>query len=92
MSGAKQNDSGEWHVDESQHVVKVQVRLTDGSRLIGRFNATHTVADIYRFIRTVRPDRNPQALQLNGMPPKPLDDLAQTVKDAGAAGGVVMER
>jgi len=31
-------------------------------------------------------------LQLNGMPPKPLDDLAQTVKDAGAAGGVVMER
>jgi len=31
-------------------------------------------------------------LQLNGMPPKPLDDLAQTVIDAGAAGGVVMER
>jgi UBX domain-containing protein 1 len=92
MSGAKQNDSGEWHVDESQHVVKVQLRLTDGSRLIGRFNATHTVADIYRFIRTVRPDRNPQALQLYGMPPKPLDDLAQTVIDAGAAGGVVMER
>lgn len=91
-SATREQDSGEWHVDENQPVVKVQLRLGDGTRVIGRFNATHTVADIFRFIRTVRPDRNPQSLQLNGMPPKTLDDLSQTVKDSGAAGGVVMER
>jgi UBX domain-containing protein 1 len=37
-------------VDSSCPVTTVQIRLADGSRLVGQFNHSHTVADIRRFI------------------------------------------
>lgn len=83
---------GEWHVDESQPTTSIQLRLADGSRVVGRFNHNHTVADIFKFIRTIRPGSNPTSLQLMDFPPKPLTDTSQTIKESGAAGSVVIER
>lgn len=37
-------------VDSSRPVTTVQIRLADGSRLVGQFNHSHTIADIRRFI------------------------------------------
>ena len=37
-------------VDSSQPITQIQIRLADGSRLVGKFNHTHTVGDIKRFI------------------------------------------
>jgi UBX domain-containing protein 1 len=39
-------------VDHSQPVTTVQIRLADGSRLLGQFNHSHTIADVRRFITT----------------------------------------
>jgi UBX domain-containing protein 1 len=33
-------------IDESQPTTRVQIRLADGTRLVGRFNPTQTVADL----------------------------------------------
>jgi hypothetical protein len=41
-------------VDSSRPVTTIQIRLADGSRLVGQFNHTHTIADVRRFI-TVYP-------------------------------------
>jgi UBX domain-containing protein 1 len=41
-------------VDSSRPVTTVQIRLADGSRLVGQFNHSHTIADVRRFI-TVYP-------------------------------------
>jgi UBX domain-containing protein 1 len=41
-------------VDSSLPVTTVQIRLADGSRLVGQFNHSHTIADVRRFI-TVYP-------------------------------------
>lgn len=39
-------------LDESKPVTTVSMRLADGSRLSGRFNWTHSVADLRLFIIT----------------------------------------
>ena len=37
---------------ESEPTTNIQFRLADGSRLVGRFNHTHTVNDLHNFINT----------------------------------------
>jgi hypothetical protein len=37
-------------VDESQPTTSIQLRLGDGTRLVAKFNHTHTVGDIRRFV------------------------------------------
>lgn len=39
-------------VDSSAPTTNLQIRLSDGSRLAGQFNLTHTVADIYSYVQT----------------------------------------
>jgi UBX domain-containing protein 1 len=39
-----------FEVDNSLPVTSVQIRLSDGSRMVTRFNHTHTVGDIRRHI------------------------------------------
>lgn len=36
-------------------ITTIQFRLANGNRIAGRFNPTHCVADLYRYLRTVRP-------------------------------------
>ncbi len=83
----------EWNVDESQPTTSIQIRLRDGSRLVAKFNTTHTVAHIRSFIARSRPDESfAYTLQLSGFPPKTLSDDDAVIADAGLAGAVVIQR
>ena len=84
--------SGEWTVDESHPTTSVQLRLSDGSRVVAKFNLTHTVQDILRFIATVRPGMAVSTLQLAGFPPKQLNDMAKTISEEGLQNAVVIVR
>lgn len=44
--------ASEVKIDDNQPTTMIQVRLSDGTRLSGRFNHTHTISDIRRFIIT----------------------------------------
>lgn len=80
-------------MDESQPVTSVQLRLADGTRLVARFNHTHTVADIRRFIDAARPaPPAPYSLQTPGFPPIKLEDDSQTLEAAGLLNAVVIQR
>ncbi|KAI5304882.1 hypothetical protein KEM56_005768 [Ascosphaera pollenicola] len=50
QGSAAESDTAAPRVDESQPVLTLQIRLGDGSRIVGRFNATHTVGDVYEFV------------------------------------------
>ena len=59
---------------------------------MGRFNLTHTVADVG--VHRVRVPANASgtySLQLSGFPPKRLEDEAQAVGD-GLANSVIIQR
>lgn len=86
-------DTTEWVVDESAPTTSIQLRLRDGSRLVARFNLTHTVADVRAFIAQASPGcaTGDYALQLAGFPPKQLSDESQPVSD-GLANAVIIQR
>ncbi|EXB77026.1 UBA and UBX domain-containing protein [Morus notabilis] len=80
-------------VDEALPSTSIQLRMADGTRLIGQFNYHHTIGDIHAFIDASRPGgpRNYQ-LQMMGFPPKLLSDRTQTIEQAGLANSVVIQK
>ncbi|XP_058463850.1 NSFL1 cofactor p47 [Malaya genurostris] len=85
--------ASELATDESQPLTTLQIRLSDGSRLSARFNHSHTIDNIRRYIISARPQ---YALQnfalLTTFPSKELSDSAQTLKDAGLLNAAIMQR
>ena len=58
-SAAPQTSSAppaEVSVDESSPVIRLQIRLADGTNLRTRFNTTHTINDVYRFVNASNPN------------------------------------
>ena len=40
------------NVNDSEPVISIQVRLGDGTRLVSRFNTSHTLGDVYDFVNS----------------------------------------
>ncbi|EMD36009.1 hypothetical protein CERSUDRAFT_52811 [Gelatoporia subvermispora B] len=82
-----------FEVDQSQPTTSVQVRLADGTRLVCRMNLTHTVGDIRNFVNASRPENTARPYTINlTFPNRVLEDEGQTIKDAGLANSVVVQR
>lgn len=80
-------------VDNSQPVTSIQLRLSDGTRMVARFNHHHTVADIRGFIDAARPGHlRTYQLQTMAFPPKLLTNLAETIEAAGLINAVVIQK
>ncbi|KAL6763933.1 ubiquitin-related domain-containing protein [Haematococcus lacustris] len=92
-SAAASAAEGEWEgVNEAQPTTSLQLRLADGARLVARFNHSHRVSDIRRFIRASRPDMTFSYTLATGVPPKPVGDEAQTLTEAGLLNAVIIQR
>uniref|UniRef100_A0A0E0HTV6 UBX domain-containing protein n=1 Tax=Oryza nivara TaxID=4536 RepID=A0A0E0HTV6_ORYNI len=72
-------------VDDSLPSTSLQIRFVDGSRMVARFNTSHTIADVRVFIDTTRPGEAGDYTLQAGFPPKPLDDMSKTIEEAGVA-------
>lgn len=80
-------------VDETMPSTSIQLRLADGTRIIGRFNHRHTVRDVRAFIDASRPGvSRTYQLQMMGFPPKLLTELDQTIEQAGLINSVVIQK
>ncbi|KAI5058419.1 hypothetical protein GOP47_0027010 [Adiantum capillus-veneris] len=91
--GASNQASQGLCVDDTKPVTSIQLRLSDGTRMIARFNHHHTVADIRRFIDAARPGHAAgYQLQTMGFPPKILNDLSQSIEAAGLSNAVVIQK
>ncbi|GAA99764.1 uncharacterized protein L969DRAFT_18623 [Mixia osmundae IAM 14324] len=82
-----------FEVDSSQPTTQIQIRSGSGDRLVARFNHTHTVGDIRRYLEASSPgagDR-PYVLQTT-FPNRDLDDDSATIGDSKLLGSVVVQR
>ncbi|KAK9812267.1 hypothetical protein WJX73_008879 [Symbiochloris irregularis] len=79
-------------VDEAQPSTSIQLRLADGSRMVARFNLTHTVGDIRRFILASQPEKSQSFRLATAFPAAALDDDSQTIQAAGLANAVVVQK
>ncbi|KAI4213127.1 MAG: hypothetical protein LQ351_004281 [Letrouitia transgressa] len=85
----------EVEVDESQPTLSLQIRLGDGSRLVQRFNATHTIGDVYTFVMSSNPASQSRSFVLmTTFPSKELSDQRQVLGDLAdfKRGGVVVQK
>ncbi|XP_054161465.1 NSFL1 cofactor p47-like [Oppia nitens] len=80
-------------VDETKPTTSIQIRLTDGSRLVVKLNITHTIADIRHFICTSRPIYSAQSFGLmTTFPNKELTDETLSIKDANLLNASIVQR
>ncbi|KAF2754001.1 SEP-domain-containing protein [Pseudovirgaria hyperparasitica] len=82
-------------VDEAQPTLALQIRLGDGTRLRSRFNASHTIGDVYTFVNSASPTsaQRPWAL-MTTFPSKELSDKTLKLGDVEdlKRGGVVVQK
>ena len=73
----------------------MQVRLGDGTRLSSRFNASHTIGDVYDFVGTASPASSERAwVLMTTFPSKELSDKGARLGELGEfrRGGVVVQK
>jgi len=78
-------------LDESQPTTSIQIRLMDGSRIVAKFNHTHTIAHIRQYIDKNKPANKPYDLA-TAFPQQNLTDESKTIKDAGLINSVVVQK
>ncbi|XP_064398183.1 NSFL1 cofactor p47-like isoform X2 [Halichondria panicea] len=78
-------------IDPDQPTTNVQIRLADGSRVVAKFNHTHTVNDIRQYINLCRPSSSVYAL-MTTFPNRELNDPTQTIAEAKLLNAVVVQR
>jgi UBX domain-containing protein 1 len=59
---------------------------------VARFNLSHTVGDVRRFIRASRPDAPPAFRLATAFPPAQLTDDGATIASAGLANAVIIQK
>uniref|UniRef100_A0A224Z374 UBX domain-containing protein 1 n=1 Tax=Rhipicephalus zambeziensis TaxID=60191 RepID=A0A224Z374_9ACAR len=80
-------------LDESKPTTNIQIRLSDGSRLVAHMNHTNTVGDIYKYIVVARPEYEATTFTLlTTFPHKELMDENATLKDANLLNAVIVQR
>eukprot|EP00842_Homolaphlyctis_polyrhiza_P004011 jgi/Hompol1/4610/HPOL_000575-RA len=80
-------------VDNNLPTTSLQIRLADGTRMVAKFNHTHTIADVYAFVQSSRPaiEARPFIIQTT-IPVRELKDMSLTLKDAGLLNAVVVQK
>ncbi|KAH0001700.1 SEP-domain-containing protein, partial [Aureobasidium melanogenum] len=94
-SSAPASSAPKVEIDEAQPAVQLQIRLGDGTRLVSRFNTTHTVGDIYNFVTASSTASQSRAFTLmTTFPNKNLEDKSAKLEDLPELkrGGVVVQK
>ena len=80
-------------LDESKPTTQIQIRLSDGSRLVIKANQTHTIRDLRVYINTARPEYFGRVYSLNSsFPNKELTEEQQSLKDANVLNAVITQK
>ena len=78
-------------VDATKPTTSLQIRMADGTRLVGKFNTTHTVGDLRQFIRHATPSQAPFDI-MTQYPTKVLTEDSATLEESGLKGATVIQK
>nr|POE72816.1 ubx domain-containing protein 1 [Quercus suber] len=80
-------------IDDGTPTLQLQIRLGDGTRLISRFNTTHTIGDVYSFVDRAASTQRAYAL-MTTFPTRELTDRAAVLGEMNdyKRGGVVVQK
>lgn len=78
-------------VDESKPTTTIQIRLSDGTRLVTKFNTSNTVGDIRNVVRNARPGNRNFRL-MTTFPNKTLEQDDVTIEAGKLQNAVIVQR
>jgi len=80
-------------VDAAQPTTQLQIRLSDGTRMVSKFNHSHTVGDVRRYINAARPEFTASTYVLmTTFPNKELTEETASLTSAGLLNAVLVQR
>ena len=82
-------------VNDSEPTISLQIRLGDGTRLVSRFNTTHTIGDVYSFVTASNASSSAREwVLMTTFPSKELTDKNQALGDLAEfkRGGVMVQK
>lgn len=79
-------------IDESLPITTVRIQLGDGRRVTQKFNHSHTIAQIYSFVRNYGNGSSRQFKLMTTFPNKELKEDATTLKDGNLLNAVIVQR
>ena len=83
--------AGDWNgPDDTKPVTSIQIRMPDGTRLVGRFNLDQRISEIRAFVASARPHDKRAYQMLTGFPQAPVPDESITIEEGGLKGSVVV--
>jgi len=88
---ATTNSEEDFKVEEGQPTTNIQIRLEDGTRLVGKFNHGHCVKHIRSYINKMKPTKASYYL-CTTFPQKILTDENQTLTEAKLLNSVVVQK
>jgi len=77
-------------VQPDQPATSIQIRLADGTKLVSKFNLSHTVQDIINFVASAK--RTGPFQLLTGYPQKVLDKPSLTIAEAGLQSAAIVQK
>ena len=92
---AASNEPPKIDVDESQPIISLQIRLGNGTRLPARFNASHTMGDVYSFVTAAsQQSQSREWVLMTTFPSKELTDHGFKLGDMPdfRKGGVMVQK
>ena len=82
-------------VNDSEPIISLQIRLADGTRLVSRFNITHTIGDVYSFVAASNAaNATREWVLMTTFPSKELTEKGQVLGDLTEfkRGGVLVQK
>ena len=90
-SSSHQPQNPTFEVDNTRPVTTIQIRFSDGTRLVSKFNHDNTVGDIRNLVQRARPNTGSFNL-MTTFPNKILDDNSKTITEAKLLNAVIVQR
>lgn len=93
-SARPQQQQPQMDVNDAQPTLQLQIRLGDGTRLVSRFNTSHTIGDVYNFVDRAQSSSGRAWALMTTFPSKELDDKSVALGDISdfQRGGVVIQK
>ncbi|KAL8929470.1 MAG: hypothetical protein Q9208_001139 [Pyrenodesmia sp. 3 TL-2023] len=81
-------------IDDAQPTISLQIRLGDGTRLVSRFNTTHTIGDVYDFVLKSSATQGREFALMTTFPSAELTDRSKALGDMSEfkRGGTVVQK
>jgi UBX domain-containing protein 1 len=79
-------------VDENQPFTEIRIRLGNGKTVVGKFNHTHTIGDLKKYVGELTNLPLFQFELMNSFPKEIFKDDNKTIKDAGLIKGNILQK